>query len=175
MLRAQLVGLSWRMQGIRKEQRTRNEVWLRRAKNCRLAPAIRVAAQENLAAYLFSHGCDCISQSCTISFRVARRWRTENVVLPILQIATKHGVAISGESFGEGHEQRCITVAAGAVGENQGFPDRIGGPGHGSAAWGSNGLIKERSGFHDARLCLTDLLRPAAASPSSVRAGRAWR
>jgi hypothetical protein len=92
-----------------------------------------MAAEQDAARDLISHGSHCRSQSGLIAVGAAARRRPVGTRLAKRKIAAENGEAGTAKGVGEGSEQRRLAVRTGAVGQHQ------------AVATGSNGAMQEAS------------------------------
>src|SRR5580658_3775076 len=122
MLGAKLFGLARRMQGVGKQQESRELVGFTGigAEHSGLAPSVGMAAEKKSAGYGFAKGGYGVAQSHAIAFGIAGKRRSGAPLLAKGEIAAENDVAIRGEAFSQRHEQGSIAIRACAVGQDEG-------------------------------------------------------
>ncbi len=97
MLRALLLRPARRMKRVRQKQQSRDQFGLFCAKHAGLAPTVRMASKEQLAAREISQCCHSILQASAIAGRIRWAGRAERSDLPEREITAKNGVPTFGE------------------------------------------------------------------------------
>ncbi|HKM46966.1 MAG TPA: hypothetical protein VJX69_05235 [Terriglobales bacterium] len=121
MLDAELFRLTRRVQRVRKQEESGDQLWFGGAEYRRLAATVGVAAEKDPARGTFTQYCNRVVKSGAIAFRIARKRRARAPFLAEGQIAAQDDVAMSGKSFTERHQQRSGAIRARAVGQDQGI------------------------------------------------------
>lgn len=146
MLRALLLGFARRVQGIGEQQQSRGNFRIFGAQHARLAAAIRVAAEKNMAWNFLPERGDRILQSFAVVRGIARPGGSPGSRLPKGQIAAQHGESRGAKRFSHGDQQWSLRIPAGAVSQNQAVAVAVGRLGNveESANVGFEGVIDER-------------------------------
>ena len=120
MLDAKLFRFARRMQGVGKQQKSRNKIGLGGAEHRRLAPTVGVATEKDAARDILAHNRNCIAQTRTIALRIARKRRASAPLLAERQITAQDDVAMSGESFADRDQEWSSAIRARAMSKDQG-------------------------------------------------------
>jgi hypothetical protein len=125
MFRPPFVRLLWRVEGIRKQEKTFNQLRLGRSQHGRLSPSVRMTAEEDPARSQPSHRGNGRTQSFLIAFRIAAgRW-SMRPELSEGEIAAKHRHSRATERVSQRYQQRRLAIRSGTVRQNQVVPAGI--------------------------------------------------
>lgn len=116
---AELVGLSWRVEGVGEEQEGGGNAGLFAGEEGCLAAAVGVAAEEDAAGEAAGERVDGGEQAGAVAGCGAGRWRTGGPRLAEGEIASERGNAGGGEGLGCGDEEWRAAIGAGAMGEDE--------------------------------------------------------
>lgn len=143
VLRALLLGLTRRMQRVRKQQQASGEFRLFGTEHARLASTIGMAAEEDAARDLFSKGGNSVLQAGAIARGVARTGRSPGADLSKREIAAEDGESRGRECLCHDDQQRCSSVAACSVGKNDAIAIRLAGNMQKPTDLGVNAVVGE--------------------------------
>src|SRR5438874_11424355 len=119
MLGAQAVRLSRRVQRIREEQQSRDEIGLVGGEESGLPAAIGLAAEKDPSRHDATHRGDRLPEAGTVGGGAGGRGRAGRTALAERQIAAQHGKSGGAERFGRREEERRAAITAGAMRQYQ--------------------------------------------------------
>jgi hypothetical protein len=127
MLRAKLLGLAGRMQGIGEQQQSGGNFGLVGAEHAGLAAAVGVSACKHAASGHIPDRRDCVLQAGTVALAIAGTGRAIGAILAKWQIAAEHEEAGITKSVRQRNEQRRLAISASTVREDESVAVGLGG------------------------------------------------
>jgi len=122
MLCPLLLGTPRRMQRIREQQQSWNDIGFFGAKHARLAPAVGMAPKKDASGCEVSQGVHRVFQPLAVAGSVARTGWAEGSRLPVRKVVAQDRETFSAERLGKRAKQRRLRVAASTVGKDEAVP-----------------------------------------------------
>ena len=148
MRRALLGRLAWRVKRVREEQQPACHAGVLSGEHGGLPASVGMATEKDPPGRILrldpSKRIHCIAQPFAVFCGVPARRRAVRALLPVGEVAAKHGKSGVNEHAGQCYKQRRLAVRARAVREHQGITARCGGTVQ-KTAHGRRGIIRKRS------------------------------